>query len=123
MSQSALQQICTRVGAARLLLTEHEGKRTHVTVSKIQTAAVISLLAATTLTPDEQVEALEKIALVPWADGDLDAILTSLSLGGSSAPLQSDAVIRKIIRTFTTTSRSSNGRAWKVLPPAKQSSP
>lgn len=71
-----------RLGAARLMLMQQTaGSPTHKAVSGIQCAAIVDLVHTQSLGPEVKAEICQLALAMPWADGDLDKLLSQLASG------------------------------------------
>ena len=75
-----------RLGAARLLLEEQNGKPSHAAISKVQAAAVRDLVSRASLNPEEQAEIAGMVAQLQWHGTDGVAILEGMTPKASKAP-------------------------------------
>ena len=80
MAAATFKDVRVRAGAARLVLSDHEGTPNHKTFSVLQASALVSLLGTATLNEQERAEAASLVAAMPWfSPEDCTRVLESLT--------------------------------------------
>ena len=82
-SSSVVEQvprdIRARLGTARLILSEHDGRPSHAAISRVQASAIVDLLQRSDLVPSMRADILDVVCQMKWHGDDAKSVLDVLA--------------------------------------------
>ena len=113
------KSIRARVGAARVILEQNEGKASHPAISRVQASALADLLTHQELSPAARAAIAEAVCMMKWHDGDSFALLEILA---PPAPRPKGKKSRRDQQDYMSILGYFTDSIWKILLSPEESS-
>ena len=116
MAAATFKDVRVRAGAARLVLSDHEGTPNHKTFSVLQASALVSLVGTATLNEQERAEAASLVAAMPWfSPEDCTRVLESLTEPVATSRKSDAKKRRRELQDFTAFLSYGHTDFWKLV--------